>query len=100
LLLNIIIALIATEVLAAPCISCDFHCFGGLVFADFVMLWNLLQLYGAPKGTCIWNILCRAHDLLTRAHEIRTRAHDLLTRSHDLLSCAHEIGSRAHDLIW
>jgi len=22
------------------------------------------NLYGAPKGTCRWNILCRAHDLL------------------------------------
>ena len=72
------------------------------IFNDFKELRNqlIVVFYGAPKGTCRWNILCRAHDLLSRAHHLLSRAHDLLTRSHDLLSRVHEIGSRAHDLVW
>ena len=53
-----------------------------------LLLWSeRCPTYGAPKGTCSWNILCRAHDLPTRAHVIRTRAHDLIWPIRDQLFC-------------
>jgi len=52
--------------------------------------------YGVPKGTCRWNILCRAHEIISRAHEIRTRGHDIVSRAHAIVSRAHEIVSRTN----
>jgi len=53
--------------------------------------------YEAPKETCEYICLSRAHDLISRAHDLL----DFLNCAHDLLSKTHDLSDlviRAHDL--